>query len=463
MDVLVALGSSTAYVYSVAVLLSESGGAHVYFETSAVIITLIKLGKYLEARARGEASMAIRKLMDLAPKIAHVEIDGEEKDVPADSVQKGDIVVVRPGEHIPVDGVVISGQSSVDESVMTGESIPVDKTAESTVFGATVNLDGNLKIRATGVGSDTALAQIISLVRRVQGSKAPIQRLADRVSAVFVPAIIGTAFVTLLVWWVFGGLFVPAMIRMVAVLVISCPCALGLATPTAIMVGTGKGASMGILFKNSEALERAHRITTVLFDKTGTITRGKPVLTDWIPFGSDEKTDLCLAASVGNGSEHPLSRAIVDGAKERGCRLDEPENFRSVTGYGVEAQVNGHRVKIGKAAWFDETGAMGSDRENIIHEFSGAGKTPVVVSIDGRIAGIIAVLDEEKPEAVKSINSLSELGITPVMLTGDNERTAATIARRVGISRVIAGVLPQEKESVVGEFQEKRRDCRHGR
>jgi Cu+-exporting ATPase len=302
MDVLVALGSSAAYFYSVAVLILPGVGQHVYFETSAVIITLIKLGKLLEARAKGHASAAIRKLMDLAPKVAHVEDEnGREHDIPADQVQAGQLVLIRPGERIPVDGLVLSGQSAVDESMLTGESIPVDKEEGEVVFGATVNQQGLLKIRATGVGSQTALAQIIRLVRQAQGSKAPIQRLADRVSSVFVPVIIIIAGITLGVWWAVGGEFVPAMIRMVAVLVIACPCALGLATPTAIMVGTGKGAGMGILFKNSEALETAHRLSTVMFDKTGTITKGEPALTDWIPLDSDGKQALVLAASVAPG------------------------------------------------------------------------------------------------------------------------------------------------------------------
>ncbi|MHB9031365.1 MAG: heavy metal translocating P-type ATPase, partial [Candidatus Latescibacterota bacterium] len=339
MDVLVALGSSTAYFYSVAVMLVPGIGEHVYFETAAFIITLIKLGKLLEARAKGRASQAIRKLMDLAPAVAHVEENGAERDIPADRVRRDAVVVIRPGERIPVDGVVVSGRSAVDESMMTGESIPVDKSPDDKVFGATINLQGRLKVRATGVGKDTALAQIIRLVRQAQGSRAPIQRIADRVSAVFVPVIITIALITLMVWWAVGGEFVPAMIRMVAVLVIACPCALGLATPTAVMVGTGKGAGMGILFKNSESLETAHMLTTILFDKTGTITEGRPALTDWVPLGEDgndiidgkdiknsgkDRNYLCLAASAESGSEHPLSRAIVDGAKERGCTLSEP-------------------------------------------------------------------------------------------------------------------------------------------
>ncbi|MCA1990173.1 MAG: heavy metal translocating P-type ATPase, partial [Desulfarculus sp.] len=320
MDVLVALGSSVAYVYSLAVVLSPGLGHHVYFETSAMIITLIKLGKLLEARAKGQASAAIRALMDLAPKIAHLEEDGQERDVPADQVRPGQVVVVRPGESIPVDGVVVAGRSAVDEAMLTGESVPVDKAEGDSVFGSTVNQQGRLKVRATGVGAETALSQIIRLVRQAQGSKANIQRLADRVSAVFVPTIIAIALVTLAVWWLAGGQFVPALIRMVAVLVIACPCALGLATPTAIMVGTGKGATLGILFKNSEALENAHRLDTVVLDKTGTITQGKPQLTDWLPLdGGDGQQTLALIAAAESASEHPIARAVVEGARQRGA------------------------------------------------------------------------------------------------------------------------------------------------
>ncbi|HUT62639.1 MAG TPA: heavy metal translocating P-type ATPase, partial [Anaerolineae bacterium] len=455
MDVLVALGSSTAYAYSTALLLLPGIGTHVYFETSAVIITLIKLGKLLEARAKGRTSTAIMKLMDLAPKIAHIEVDGEEKDITIERVYKGDVVIVRPGERIPVDGVTISGQSSVDESMMTGESIPVHKTPGDTVFGSTVNLQGRLKIRATGVGSDTALAQIIRLVRQAQGSKAPIQRIADRVSGIFVPGIICIALATFTFWWIFGGEFVPAMIRMVAVLVIACPCALGLATPTAVMVGTGKGATMGILYKNSEALETAHRITTVVFDKTGTITRGTPVLTDWLHFEPNSENTLSLTASAESGSEHPLSRAIVNGAKERGCQLIEPDDVQSVAGFGIEARVGGHRLNVGKPEWFQERGLLHDEVIKIVHTLSVEGKTSMVVEMDGSIAGVIAVSDEVKPEARAAVQNLLKLGIEPYMLTGDNEQVASAVARQVGIPRFLAGVLPEKKESVVRELQHK--------
>lgn len=449
MDVLVALGSSTAYLYSAAVLLFPVPGAHVYFETSALIITLIKLGKFLEARAKGRTSRALRALMELAPSIARIEDSGVERDIPAEQVPVDALVIVRPGERIPVDGVVISGNSSVDESMMTGEPIPVDKSPGERVFGATVNLQGRLRIRATGIGKDTALAQIIRLVRQAQGGKPPIQRIADRVSAIFVPAIIAAALLTLTFWWVYGGEFVPAMIRMVAVLVIACPCALGLATPTAVMVGTGRGAAMGILFKNSEALEIAHRITTVVFDKTGTLTEGKPTLTDWIPFGGDSMGDLCLAAGAESGSEHPLSRAVLTGAITRGCTPSKPDRFLAATGRGVEAVVNGRMVRVGKPDWIGEFTALSEEANTRVGELTGEGKTVMAVLVDDRIAGILGVTDCEKPEAAETVAELISLGITPVMLTGDNERTAHAVASRIGITQVIAGVLPEQKAAAV--------------
>ncbi|MCF8065385.1 MAG: copper-translocating P-type ATPase, partial [Desulfarculaceae bacterium] len=452
MDVLVALGSSAAYFYSIAVLLVPGLGHHVYFETSAEIITLIKLGKLLEAKAKGQASAAIRKLMDLAPKMARViDAEGNEKEIPAGSVQKGQTVVVKPGEAIPVDGTVISGDSAVNQSAMTGESIPVDKHQGDQVFGATVNQQGLLKIKATGVGSDTALAQIIRLVRQAQGSKPAIQRLADQVSAVFVPTIIVLALITLTVWWIMTGQFVPAMIRMVAVLVIACPCALGLATPTAIMVGTGKGAGLGILFKNSEALETAHKLSKVMFDKTGTITKGEPQLTDWLPLGPDGEGALSLTASVESGSEHPIAQAVVAGAKDKGAAISEPTGFQAVSGYGVQAQVDGRQVKVGKPSWFPQAGAS---VESEVARLSGEGKTVMLVEVDGRVAGVLAVADQEKPNAFEAINDLKQMGITPVMITGDNRLAAAAVAARVGIDEVVAEVLPENKEAQVRAAQE---------
>jgi Cu+-exporting ATPase len=432
MDVLVALGSTTAYVYSVAVLLVPDAGAHVYFETSAMIITLIKVGKMLEASARGRASAAIRSLMDLAPDRAHLlDADGREHDVPASGLRPGDRVAVRPGERIPVDGKVVSGRSSVDESMLTGEPIPVDKAEGSAVFGGTVNAQGRLKVEATGVGSETALAQIVRLVRQAQQGKAPIQRLADRVSGVFVPAIVVIALVTLALWWQLGGTFAPAMIRMVAVLVIACPCALGLATPTAIMVGTGRGARSGILFRGAGALENAHRITTVLFDKTGTITLGAPVLTDWTP--RDGADHLDLVASAASASDHPISRAIVEGARERGVEIVEPSEAREQPGRGIEATVRGHVVRVGRPDWV------------------GAGGTEVAASVDGVPAGTARVSDEVRQGAADAVRSLARMGIEPVMLTGDSEEAARSVSERVGIERFVAGVLPEHKDEVVRE------------
>ncbi len=457
MDVLVALGSSTAYFYSAALLFSPALGSHVYFETSAMIITLIKFGKYLETVAKGRASSAIRKLMDLSPAVAHLEKNGAEVDVPVGKLRPGDTVAVRPGERIPVDGVVIYGESAVDESMMTGEPIPVDKTEGDTVYGATVNMHGRLKIRAEGVGSETALAQIIRLVNRAQGSKAPIQRIADSVSAVFVPVIIGIALITFAVWWIFGGDIVQAMIRMVAVLVIACPCALGLATPTAVMVGSGKGASMGVLFKNSEALETAHKLSSVMFDKTGTITIGKPVLTDWIPLSDNNEEDLASIASAESGSEHPISRAIVNGARERGYTLTEPEKFKAVAGHGIQATVSGRTVMIGSAVWIEGKTGLGEIQEKIDHLMN-SGKTVMIALIDNRIAGIITVSDELKPDAAKAVHALKSMGIETVMLTGDNEKAARNVAGKIEISHVVAGILPEKKEKVVEDFQ-RRGEC----
>ncbi len=454
MDVLVALGSSSAYFYSIAALLVPGLGTHVYFETSALIITLIKLGKLLEARAKGQASQAIRRLMELAPAVARVEENGVEREIPANRVRRDTVVVVRPGERIPVDGIVLFGSSAVDESMMTGESIPVDKRTEDRVFGATINMQGLLRIRATGVGKDTALAQIIRLVRQAQGSKPPIQRLADRVSAVFVPVIIVVAMITFALWWAIGGEFVPALIRMVAVLVIACPCALGLATPTAVMVGTGKGAGMGILFRNSGALETAHRLTTVMFDKTGTITEGKPSLTDWVPIGGESAEDICRIASAESGSEHPLSRAIVEGAKARGCILRGPEQFQAFAGLGIEAVIDGYSVRVGKPSWIESFSTLSPALSSQAETLANDGKTVMAAQIDGRVAGLLAVSDREKPDAAHAVESLKAMGIDPIMLTGDNEPTARAIAGRVGIAHVIAGVLPDRKAAVVGEASE---------
>jgi len=455
MDVLVALGSTVAYLYSVAVLLSPSLGGHVYFETSAMIITLIRLGKLLESRARARAVKAISALAELAPTVAHLKIKGDVKDIPTDQLKPGDEVVVRPGEQVPIDGEVITGTSSVDESMLTGESMPVDKGPGDSVFGATINLQGRIEVRATSVGEETTLAQIIRLVREAQGSKAPIQRLADRASAVFVPAIIVIALITFGAWWALGGAFVPAMLRMVAVLVIACPCALGLATPTAIMVGMGRGASMGILFKNGEALEAAHQVATVLLDKTGTITEGQPVLTDWVPLDADgADRALTLIASAETGTTHPVARAIVDAAKERGLALVEPEQLTARSGLGVEAVVDGHVLRVGQLDWLAREGvASTADLEPRAEDLAAAGKTVVAATIDDTLVGLLAVADREKQGAREAIGELRRLGVDVVMLTGDNERAARAIADRVGLEEVVAGVLPDDKEDHVRRRQ----------
>ena len=457
MDVLVALGSSVAYFYSVAVLLFPGAGTHVYFETSAMIITLIRLGKLLEARAKGKASEAIRKLINLAPKTANLlDKNGNEKEIPVAQLRPDDIIVVRPGESIPVDGLIVSGHSSVDESMLTGEPIPQDKSENDLVYGATVNQQGLLQIKATAVGSETALAKIVRLVKQAQGSKPPIQKLADKVASVFVPAIIGIALVVFSLWWAIGGEFVPAMIRMVAVLVIACPCALGLATPTAIIVGVGAAARSGILFKNSDALEAARRIDMVLLDKTGTITQGRPVVTDFMTVGNKDENDvLSLAAGVESGSEHPVSKAILEFATQEGQIPTRPESFESFPGKGVSATIDGREVKVGKPGWIEMVSELNEKTSKLVQKILAQGKTAIVVAADGKPEGVFAIFDQEKPEAKQAIRALVDMGIEPVMLTGDNEKAASTIAAKVGIEKVIAGILPDSKEEEVRKAQQK--------
>jgi Cu+-exporting ATPase len=457
MDVLVAMGSSVAYFYSLAVLLFPVLGTHVYFETSAVIITLIKLGKMLESRTKGRTGGAIRKLMGLRPKTATVLVDGQEREIPLTQVHVGDTVLVRPGASIPVDGVVLEGESAVDESMLTGEPIPVDKGQGDGVAAGTINGEGLIKFEARKVGKETALAQIIRMVQEAQGSKAPIQALADRVAAVFVPGVIGIAFITFVLWWMVGGEFVPAMIRMVAVLVIACPCALGLATPTAIMAGTGKGAEKGILFKNSQALERAAKLDTIVLDKTGTITLGKPMVADVVvynPVVYDEEQFLRLGASVERGSEHPLGRAIVTEAESRGITLLEPDSFKALRGLGVRADLEGHEVLVGKPKWFLETGLALNGASEQVQALQDQGKTVMVVAVDGKIAGLIAVADKMKPESKEAVEALHRQKLKVIMLTGDNEKTARAIASEVGIDDLMAEVRPEDKSSRVKELQE---------
>ena len=456
MDVLVAMGSSVAYFYSLGVLLYPGMGSHVYFETSAVIITLIKLGKLLEARTKGKTGSAIRKLMALRPKTATILDQGREKTIPLAQVQVGNILVVRPGESIPVDGRVLKGESAVDESMLTGEPIPVDKQPGDPLAAGTLNSQGVLRFEARKVGKDTALAHIIRLVQQAQGSKAPIQALADRVASVFVPGVIGLACLTFLLWYFLGNAFVPAMIRMVAVLVIACPCALGLATPTAIMAGTGLGAMKGMLFRNSEALESATKIHTVLVDKTGTLTLGKPAVVDILPLNPDldgEGALLRLAASVEKGSEHPLGRAIVKEAEKRGMALFEPKNFRAWGGLGVEADIQGKRISVGRPQGDGSKG--GSYPAESIERLQQEGKTVIVVKAKDRVWGLIALADQIKPGAAKAVRDLQRLNLKVIMLTGDNRRAADAVAAQVQTDDAISDVRPEEKVFWVKESQEK--------
>jgi Cu+-exporting ATPase len=461
MDVLVAMGSSVAYVYSVAVLIAltlgnHTLGHHVYFETAAVIITLIVLGKLLEVRAKGQTSAAIKKLIGLQAKTARVIRNGEERDIPIAEVVKHDLVLVRPGEKIPVDGVVTEGHSAVDESMITGESLPMEKAVGDTVIGATINKQGLLKFKATKVGKETALAQIIRLVEQAQGSRAPIQRVVDQVAAYFVPAVIGLALLTFVVWWFVGGDLVPALIRLTAVLVIACPCAMGLATPTSIMVGVGKGAENGILFKNSAALEQAHKLTAIVLDKTGTLTKGQPSVTDVVASGqalltSDEL--LRLAASAERGSEHPLGESIVRSARERGLALSEPVAFEGIAGYGIAATVEGHKVLLGNLRLMQREGVHLNGLAPKAEGLQAAAKTAMWMAVDGQASALIGVADTIKDGSKEAVAALHKLGLTVVMMTGDNEATAQAIAKEVGIERVFAEVLPGDKAKYVAKLQ----------
>ncbi|TRZ37075.1 copper-translocating P-type ATPase [Niallia circulans] len=459
MDVLVALGTSAAYFYSLYLTLNSLGGhAHIdglYFETSSVLITLILLGKLFEARAKGKSSEAIKKLMGLQPKTAIVERENIEAEIPLEEVVIGDILHVKPGERIPVDGEIISGQTAVDESMLTGESIPIDKTLGDAVFGATINKQGFIKVRAAKVGKDTALAQIIKAVEAAQGSKAPIQRLADRISGVFVPIVVGIAVLTFVVWYVFinPGDFAASLEKLIAVLVIACPCALGLATPTSIMAGSGRAAEFGILFKGGEHLENTHRIDTILLDKTGTITNGKPVLTDVLPV-IDRNSFLTYVASAEKQSEHPLAAAIVEGATAENIQLESAEQFEAIPGYGIKALVKDQTVLVGTRRLMElhqiDTGYHLQDME----ELEKQGKTAMLVSVANKYAGIIAVADTIKDTSKQAMKRLHELGLETVMITGDNLATAKAIADQAGIDRVIAEVLPDEKAEEVKKLQQ---------
>lgn len=463
MDVLIALGSSAAYFYSLPITFGLLPG-HVYFETAAVIITLIKLGKYLEARAKGRTSEAIKKLMSLRAKTARIVRDGVESEVPVDEVRVGDLVLVRPGEKIPVDGVVVEGRSAVDESMLTGESLPVEKKPGDPVIGATLNKLGLLKFEATKVGRETALAQIIRLVEEAQGSKAPIQKLADQVSAIFVPVVIVVALLTFLGWYFFGpplsastdtDAFTRALINMVAVLVIACPCAMGLATPTAVMVGTGRGAELGILFRTSEALERLGKVVIVVLDKTGTLTQGQPAVTDIVTNGKIAPEELlALAAAVEKGSEHPLGEAIWAEATRRGLALAEPQGFQAEAGLGVQAEVDGHQVAIGSLRMMQTNDWPLNGLEAAVAELQAQAKTAMLVAVDGQVAGVIAVADTLKDTSVEAIAALHRLGLKVAMLTGDNRLTAEAIGRQVGVDVILAEVLPEGKAAEIKRLQQ---------
>ncbi len=460
MDVLIALGSSAAYFYSLPVMLGLLSGP-VYFETSAVIITLIVLGKFLEARAKGRTSDAMRKLASLQPKTAHVIRGGTEQDLPVEEVKAGDVLSVRPGEKIPADGTVTEGRSTVDESMITGEPIPAGIGPGDKVIGATINRQGSFKMEALKTGKDTVLAQIIRLVEEAQGSKAPIQRLADSVAAWFVPAVIVVAGAVFAGWLVFGlaaggtDAFTVAMIRAVAVLVVACPCAMGLATPTAVMVGTGKGAEMGILFRNAEALERAGRVTTVAFDKTGTLTRGMPEVTDIVALGGQDGEEelLKLAASVEKNSEHPLGDAVVAAAGARGIALIDPDRFESETGRGVRAVVSGRSVVVGSESMLSAAGISSDPLRAEIERLQELARTVFLVAVDGKLAGLIAVADTLKEGSAEAVAELKGLGLKLVLVSGDQPRAAEAVARAAGIDRVLAGVLPGEKAAEVGRLQ----------
>lgn len=466
MNTLIAVGTSAAYLYSVAATLFpsffETGGIkpEVYFDTSALIIVLIILGRLLEARAKGRTSEAIRKLMGLQPKTARVVREGKEMDLPVEEVLVGDIVVVRPGEKIPVDGVVKEGKSSVDESMISGESMPVLKEPGSEVIGATINKTGSFKFEAKKVGKDTALAQIVKLVQEAQGSKAPIQRLADVISSYFVPIVISVAMVTFIIWFDFGPSprLTHALLNFVAVLIIACPCALGLATPTAVMVGTGKGAEKGILIKGGESLEAAYKLDTIVLDKTGTLTRGKPDVTDIVPAHPYlEAGVLKYAASAEKVSEHPLAEALIRAARERNIELEEPKNFKALEGQGVEADVDGRDVFLGNLRLMHERGVDVADLEGKATEFARDGKTPIFVALEGKAVGLIVVADTLKENSIQAVHRLKKLGLEVVMLTGDNQKTAEAIARKAGIERVLPEVMPEDKVQEIKKLQSRGR------
>lgn len=456
MDLLISIGTLTAYLYSVVVIFAPSllpvDDKNVYFEVSAIIIAFVLLGRFMEDYIRQRSSAAVRKLMDLRPLTATLLRDGVETTIPADQVMVGDNLVVRPGEKIPTDGIVIGGQSTVDEKMVTGESLPVEKSAKNELIGATANLNGRLVFTATRVGSDTALSQIIKMVEQAQANNAPIQRLADSVSAVFVPAVLVAALATFVAWALTGDLPL-AVLSFVAVLIISCPCALGIATPTALMVGVGRGAEMGILIRGGEYLERARKLQVIVLDKTGTITRGEPKVTDVITTDATENELLSLAAAIEHGSEHPLAAAVIRAAKERGLEVGPAEEFQAVSGSGVRGTVRGQKVLLGNRAFLDSEGVQYHRLDSDAARLESEGKTVMFLTVDRRLVGALALADTAKPNSAHAIEQLKSLGLEVIMLTGDNERTAKAIAHQVGIERVIAGVRPWEKANVIKELQ----------
>jgi Cu+-exporting ATPase len=461
MNTLIAVGTSAAYGYSLMAVLAPglfdaTGQApQVYFETAAMIITLILLGRFLEARAKGQAADAIRRLLGLQPNTARIVRDGHEMEIPVAHVRVGDMIAVRPGEKIPVDGRIMSGASAVDEAMLTGESMPVDKQPGDSVVGATLNKTGAFTLQVTRIGKDTTLAQIVRLVRHAQSSKAPIQRLADTIASYFVPTVISIALVTFGVWMLFGPepTLSFAIMNFVAVLIIACPCALGLATPTAIMVGTGRGAEQGVLIKSGDALERMPAVTTVVFDKTGTLTTGQPEVTSVIAVSGSEVELLRLAASVEQKSEHPLGQAIVRRAQEQALSLLEIETFQAIPGQGVMVTVGGKTVLIGNQRFFQEHNINMSQLETEAEKLAQSGKTPMFIAVNGQAVGLIAVADVLKPEAVSALARIRQLGLNTIMLTGDNRRTAEAIAQQAGITQVVAEVLPEDKAAEIARLQ----------
>ena len=461
MDSLIAIGATAAVLYGIyatfrIVTVDPEAHMDLYYETAGTIITLILFGKLLEAKTKGQTSSAIKKLIGLQPKKAKIIENGAEKEVLIENLKVGDIVIVKPGEKIAVDGRIVEGATSIDESMLTGESLPVSKKVGDKVVGGSINKNGSIRFEATEIGKNTVLSQIIKLVEEAQGSKAPISRMADIVSAYFVPIVIGIAIITGIAWFLSGSGLVTALSFFIAVLVIACPCALGLATPTSIMVGTGKGAENGILIKSGEALERAHKIKTVVFDKTGTITKGKPVLTDLIAYGKYNENELLkIAASVENDSEHPLAEAIVNKAKEKNIEIKPYEKFRAMPGYGIRAIFEGKEVQIGNRKLMENRKINVEISQKDYDILSNEGKTPMYISIDNELAGLVAVADVIKETSKEAIEKLKKMGIKTIMLTGDNEKTAKFIAKQVGIDDVISEVLPYQKSQKVKELQEK--------